>query len=752
MNPKKETKSNIITFKAKPYKKVFEKQYDGQRWWRAYFVDETTDSKSIKRNNYGCVSIFGYIPDLDFSTDYTIMAQMEQKEPYGIEYRVLHIAKDLNNNYSANEVITFLECVIPSYASVLLEAYPDILDRIINDIPIDYSKTFGIKEKTYIKLKKKVLSNLKMIDYIIAFGDIMSPSVINNIYNSYPSAIEAKEAFSKNPYKFICDIPRVGFIKADKVIKKISNNRNNKYNIESGIESSKERCIACILYILEKEKDLGNSFIPVQELKISVSELCPECINKFIACLIDDRLYYNQKLMTVSLKEVYEIEKYIADTVLDIIKHPLSYDEIDTTKYRYVNDIRLTDEQIGFLDLVCRSSITILNGCAGTGKSFTINALIKMLNDNGLCYSLLAPTGKAAKVIREYTDNDAMTIHKWLISKKRSIMKQNYYVQDDVIIIDEFSMVDIYIFSDLLHCIDFKKTKLVLIGDSAQLLSVSTGNLLHEFIDTNVIPRVSLSEVFRYKDGGLMMVATDVRNGKNYFKPSKGVVTTYGDDYYFIETKKENIVNSVVGLYKRLIKDGINPYDIELLSAQKVGNYGTKIINKKIQEKINPYYGLEPCVYVENNDENYYIKDIVIQTVNNYHAKKVNSELNNQDEEDVFIANGEIGEIINIGSKYVYINFNDEIIKYSHEDMKSVQLGYAITVHKSQGSSAKAVIFISPESHSFMLSSNLIYVALTRTKNLCFHFGNEATIKRAIKKVENIKRKTLMHDLLLQII
>lgn len=735
--------NNIVTFKATPFRKTFEKIYNA-RWWRAYAVNVIDDYiEDIEKNKLGYVSIFGYIPDIDYSTEYTIVALPEFKEPYGMGYRVLHITKKLENNYSTKDTATFLFSVIPAYASVLFEAYPDIMNRIINDIPIDYSKTRGIKEKTYLKIKTKIFSNLKYMEYIVAFNDIMSTYLIEHIYNKYPSVDEAKEMLSKNPYKFFCSLPYVGFIKADKLILTISKIKNNNYNIDNNIKTSKERCLACIKYLLEKGEDDGNSCLSVQDLREYVSELAPECMDKFVACLIDEDLYFNEKLMVVALDKVYKVEKYIADTVLEAVKKPFIYD-IDISKYSNIDGYSLTQEQMDFLNMTCKNSISILNGCAGTGKSFTIKALTEMLKDNNLTFTLLAPTGKAAKVIREYTNMKAMTIHKWLGNDK--------FVCEDVIIIDEFSMVDIYIFYELLCCIDFKTTKLVIIGDNAQLLSVSTGNLLHEFIDTNIIPRVSLSKVFRYNDGGLMKVATDVRNGKSYFKTSNKNITQYGKDYYFIETKKENIVDNAVSLYKKLIGKGLKPYDIELLSAQKVGNYGTKVINEQIQKEINPYYDTESCVKIA--DDTYYLKDIVIQMVNNYHAKKVKY-VNNEyikESEDNFIANGEVGEIVGIINNHIYIQFNNEIMEYTHGDMKLVQLGYAITVHKAQGSSARAVIFITPETHLFMLSSNLIYVALTRTKSICFHLGNETTVKRAIKKIENIKRKTMMHELLLQTI
>jgi len=748
MSTTQNANTGTITFQATLNRKMFEKQYDGERWWRVYLMNASKNLIPDDGINYSVVKIFGYIPELNYDEKYTIIAQPEENSKYGISYRVFHIGQEYNGNYSSKDVAIFLNSVIPSYAVTLLSAYPDILDRIVRDEPIDYSKTRGIKEKAYEKIKKRVLSNLREMDFIVAFGDIMSASLIARIYELYPSVDEAKTALANDPYKFFCSVQRIGFIKADKLIKQIARIDNNQYGISRDIINSGSRCLSCMRYLLEKARDGGNTYIEVKDLRQEVAELCPECVDKFNTCISDDSLYFNPKMMAVSLQEVFDIEKGIADIILDVIKKPFFYNKIDLSLYKNIDGVELTDEQIQFLDMVTKNNISILNGCAGTGKSFTIKALIKMLNDNNLSYFLLAPTGKAAKVITDYTNDEAMTIHRWLAIRERYDSILNYA---DVIIVDEFSMVDIIICYRLLKQIDFSRTKLVIIGDNAQLLSVSCGNLLHEFINTNIIPRVSLSKVFRYADGGLMMVATDVRNGKDFFGSAKEPILIYGNDYRFIKTSKDNIVNNAVALYKKLIGSGVKPYDIELLSAQKVGDCGTEAINSRLQQEINPYYNTEHGIKIFEHE--YYISDIVIQTVNNYRVRtvKYNNEENQYyiDQEDMFIANGEIGEIVDIRDRHVYIKFNDEIAEYTEGDMRDVQLGYAITVHKSQGSSAKYVIFISPESHTFMLSSNLIYVALTRTIKTCFHFGDERAVKRAIKKVENIKRQTFMHDLLL---
>jgi exodeoxyribonuclease V alpha subunit len=342
----------------------------------------------------------------------------------------------------------------------------------------------------------------------------------------------------------------------------------------------------------------------------------------------------------------------------------------------------------------------------------------------------------------------------WTINKDNPLMC-------DIVIIDEFSMVDIQLFEKVIDAIDFKTTKLLIIGDNAQLCSVGCGNLLHDFMETKLIPTVTLTKVFRYGEGGLMKVATDTRFCNTYLDNSmKSKMTTFGDnkDYTFVDLSSEVIPQNAVALYKKLLSMGNSIENIQVLTAKNVGDCGTSVLNNMIQKVANPKYGSE--VFMKIGDTTYFEGDLIIQKVNNYKAELALNHLSDEEKDcysdydeapTAFVANGETGIIKEVYNSYVIIDFDGIYVKYYRNDMNMVGLGYAITIHKSQGSSIDNVILCTPQSHIFMLNSNLIYVGLTRMRHRCYHLGALNSVNQAIKKKANLARNTFMQQLLLTI-
>ena len=292
-----------------------------------------------------------------------------------------------------------------------------------------------------------------------------------------------------------------------------------------------------------------------------------------------------------------------------------------------------------------------------------------------------------------------------------------------------------------------------MIGDNAQLPSVSCGNLLHDFMESNIIPTVTLTKVFRYGEGGLMKVATDVRFCKEYLTGVNNQFTWFGTnkDYAFINVGSDIIVKNAVALYSKLLTQGYKTEDIQVLTAYKKGDVGTLVINNAIQKVANPNYGSQECMKV--GDTVYFKGDLVIQNVNNYHAQLFIDDDYDFDEDlkETFIANGETGIVKDVFQNYLLIDFDGVVVKYYRNDMQMVGLGYCITIHKSQGSSIKVVILLTPQAHTYMLNSNLIYVGLTRMKEKCFHLGNVDTVNQAVKKKANFARNTHMQRLIKEV-
>lgn len=437
------------------------------------------------------------------------------------------------------------------------------------------------------------------------------------------------------------------------------------------------------------------------------------------------------------------------------------------------------------------NKIFITGNC---GKSSSIQAIINMLIDNQKSFKIFAPTGKAAKVISNFTRQKASTIHRGLEYSPANIKEIKYLDENgreqteytcwgynrqdklfcDIVIIDEFSMVDLNLFKKVIDAIDFTKTKLLMIGDNAQLPSVSCGNLLHDFMKSKIIPTVTLTKVFRYSEGGLMKVATDVRCSKTYLDNTmKSKATVFGDnqDYVFIDLDSEAIPKNAVALYKKLLDKGNTIENIQVLTAKNVSECGTNVLNNMLQRIANP--NCNSATNIKVGDTTYYIGDLIIQKQNNYKAKlDCNHLLNNMETVDskqiefdletqllsdnikdsesptVFVANGETGIIKDIYDMIVVIDFDGIYVKYNKEDMNMVGLGYAITIHKSQGSNIDNVILCTPQSHIFMLNNNLLYTGLTRMRKKCYHLGTLKSVNQAIGKKANLERNTFMQELL----
>lgn len=709
------------------------------------YVDKKQYPEIKHNEKYGNVTIFGNLHHLCETQSYEVTA-VEELNKYGYGYKVINIRMDQPK--SEEDVYVFLQEILTfNQASELWKHYPDIIDRVItgNTDDIDLNKLKGIKEATFLKIKDKIIQNYALYDLVVEFGGILTISMLKKIYDEYPSIEMLKRKLREDPYKCLTRISGVGFIKADAILLELE--RINKIKFPFDLKSSQQRCAACIEYFLIENQNNGNTKMDLRDLRKQVVKLAPTCSQHYVECLKNDYFYYNKETYDIALRKTYDTENYIAERIADANTYKRVWN-IDYTKYRNVGDCSLSDEQVSALKCICENNIMILNGNAGSGKSMTSSAIIKMLDDNHKTFRLFAPTGRAAKVLSDYTQCPASTIHRGLGYRPPSDWGYNKEckLDCDVLIIDEFSMTDIFLFAHVIDALDFKKTKLIIIGDSAQLPSVGPGNLLHDFMNSNIIPTISLSKIFRYADGGLMKVATDVRNMKPYLNGIKEKCTVFGNakDYSFIQSANERIVNDTVSLYRKLIKNH-KPEDILVLSAYNKGEYGTIVLNKHLQKLANPNIS-KSSISMQIGETTFYKDDIVIQTVNNYKAIVYidNQFTYGDDAETTFIPNGMIGKIKLISLQFAVIDYDDIEVIYKKSDMQSVMLGYAISIHKSQGGSADTVVLLTPSSHSYMLNSNLIYVGLTRMKKNLYHLGDSNAINRSVKKKENLARNTFM--------
>ena len=519
------------------------------------------------------------------------MTAKEEQNKYGYGYKIVNIRKDTPKN--EEDVYMFLQEILTfNQASELWKNYPDIIDRVIsgNTQDIDLNKLHGIGEITFGKIKDKIIQNYALYDLVIEFGGNLTISMLKKIYDEYPSIQMLKKKLREEPYKCLTRLSGIGFIKADSILLELE--RTNKISFPFDLKTSRQRCAACVEYLLLENQNDGHTKMDLRELRKQIIKMVPACSQHYVECLKNEDIYYNKENFDVALKRTYETELIIAEKIIHANSNKRVW-EIDWKKYQSTGEFTLSDEQLMALKCLCENNIMILNGFAGTGKSMTASAIIKMLENNNKSFKLFAPTGRAAKVLGDYTDRPASTIHRGLgyMPPVWGYNEENK-LQCDVLIIDEFSMTDIFLMKHVIDALDFGKTKLLMIGDSAQLPSVGPGNLLHDFMRSGKTPTVTLNKIFRYNEGGLMKTATDVREMKPYLKDVTNKCTLYGNngDYAFIQSTNEKIIKDTCVLYEKLLKS-YKPEDILVLSSYNKGDCGTVAINNHLQKLANENYG-----------------------------------------------------------------------------------------------------------------------------------------------------------------
>lgn len=739
---------NLVEFKCTMLKERFNSDN-----YKIYVVDINKEVyPNVKGNKKDEIVLVGNIPNLLPNLEYKVQCYIEINKNWGLQYSVKSIRQDKATDLESSR--KFLNAIInPNYVDILLEVYPNIIDKIIkNDLEdIDLNKTKGVKEATFSKIKKAVIENFALIELVDLFNGLISINVIKKLYEKYTSVKIVKKQLQINPYKCLCSLSRIGFKSADKILLELDKESKTKkdcqFSFSEDLLTSKQRMKACINFILEENESSGNTRISIQDLRKESNVLTPECINHFVDIIKenDDDIFVNNELKCISSTRAINTESYIAKTLLNMNNNSMIWN-INIELYRESEGFVITDEQIQSLDMMCKNNIGILTAPGGSGKTASVKNFLNMLDDNNKTYMLCTPTGKSSEVLAEQTGREAGTIHRQLKFNPKKENPWTYNEQNklpfDVVIVDEFSMVDIYLFKHLLEAIDITRTKLLLVFDSYQLASVGCGNIAQDLLDSNIIPVTRLTKIFRYNEGGLMQVVTKIRNGEEFLNSDFTGVKIFGTkkDFVFVELQQQQIMNQALRVYTKLLNDGFTINDIMVLSSQNKGDYGTKAINKSIQYMLQKN---KKNRFILVGDNKFCKEDKVIQVVNNYKAQTPLGE-----ETEIF--NGNTGVIIDVSWDTITVDFGKgKYIVYNKSELSQLELGYCISIHRSQGDASKQIICIAPKSHNFMLNSNLLYVAGTRARERVYMIGNIITVNRAIKKKENLQRDTWLRDLLI---
>ena len=535
----------------------------------------------------------------------------------------------------------------------------------------------------------------------------------------------------------------------------------DKMTMEIGIDTcSNKRIESAIKYALNISGNNGHTCVLKENLIKFIEELL-HIDKKYIEdSIINLRtkkqivLEKREDIDWVYLYQAYKAEENIAEKLLTLLKSK-NIKRIDNIKEKLEKqekqyNIQLSEKQKEAIELVNDNNVCVITGGPGTGKTTIIKNIIDIYKTKKLKVILCAPTGRAAKRMKEATNEDAKTIHRLLeigkIEEDRNSMVEYDVapIDADVIIIDEMSMVDTYIMNYLVKAI-YRGTKLILVGDENQLPSVGPGTVLKDIIDSKKIPTICLNKIFRQAaKSQIVLNAHNVNNGKGFIKKENLDSDIKEDFFYINESNQEKILNHVLTLSKNKLKmsDSEDFYNnIQVLTPTKKGLVGTRELNKRLQEVLNP--PSETKKEKKYGDVIFREGDKIMQIKNNYDIFWERKKENYESGTGIF--NGEMGIIKSIDeeSKQVKILFDDDkIVWYTYSDLEQIEHSYSITIHKSQGSEFDVAIIVVPKAYQMLLTRNLLYTGLTRAKKMLILIGGEETINFMIQNVKMKHRNT----------
>lgn len=609
----------------------------------------------------------------------------------------------------------------------------DTLD-IIQNTPERLTEVEGIGMKKVKQIQDSYEENRELRNIIIQLSPYgITPNYCLRIYKKYKD--KSIEVINKNPYRLAEEIRGIGFKIADDIASKIG---IDKY--------SPDRIMQGILFTLSQSLGSGHTYLPKRTLieqSIKILGVEPELIEKGIMDLA-----YNQKVhlenksgeILVYLMMYYICENGVCKQIVKLSQHEVNDLHINIEEeIRIVekeDEINLAKNQILAVKEAINNGVTIITGGPGTGKTTTINTIIKIFENNDQKVVLCAPTGRAAKRMSETSNKEAKTIHRLLEMGFATDSDELVFFKDeedpidaDVIILDEVSMVDIILMYNLLKAIKLG-TRVLLVGDSDQLPSVGAGNVLKDIIDSDVIKTVRLNEIFRQARESMIVVnAHKINNGEPLFLNVKN------KDFFFLrKNTNEEILNEIIDLVSDRLPKFYNLdklKDIQVLTSMRKGDIGVNNLNIELQKYLNP-----PNKYKQEEifpKRTFRVGDKVMQIRNNY-TKKWETEDKSDSGEGIY--NGDIGYIFHIDKdkKNVFVIFDKiKIASYKYDELDELDHSFCTTIHKSQGSEFPVVVIPIVWAPPMLLSRNLLYTSVTRAKKLVVLVGDVKYLEQMIK-------------------
>ena len=690
----------------------------------------------------------GNVTSLDEGEYLKAEGEYTEHQVYGRQFKVTSMSVEVpEDEYSIERYLGSgaIRGVGPSLAARIVKKFKKDSFRIIEEEPERLAEIKGISERKAREIYQQFHEKQDMrqaMMFLAKYGVTTTLSL--RIYKQYGE--EMYRIIQENPYRLADDMNGIGFKLADEIAKKAGIGSHSDFRIRSGI-----------IYMLQQGTLSGHIYIPAALLVEKTAQMLgmeEEAVDHLLQSLQMDRKIVVKKIDDVSVvygASLYRLELETAGLLKNLgVDYSVDEKEVGKVLDRIEKreGIDLDDHQREAVYSAAGNGVLVITGGPGTGKTTTINAIIKYLEYEGLEMRLAAPTGRAAKRMSEATGREAQTIHRMLElsggpddDRLRTQFERNQDnpLETDVVIIDEMSMVDIFLMHSLLLAVT-AGTRIILVGDENQLPSVGPGNVLRDIIQSGVFPVVELKKIFRQASHSDIVVnAHKIHNGEQVSLDNKS------RDFFFLKRYDADIIiRVVIALIQEKLPKYVDarPFEIQVLTPMRKGLLGVERMNQILQRYLNPPESGKK--EKEIGERLFREGDKVMQIRNNYQLEwEVRGKYGIPVEEGVGVFNGDTGILkeINEFAETATVEFEDgRFADYSFKQLEELELAYAITIHKSQGSEYPAVILPLLSGPKMLMNRNLLYTGVTRARKCVTVVGSEETFGEMIRNEKQQKR------------
>ncbi len=703
---------------------------------------------AVEEDEVTCVGVFQFISEgesVELKGEYTVhpsYGPQFQVESYAIKapQDIVSIERYLGSGA--------IKGVGAALAARIVRMFKEDTFRIIEEEPERLAEIKGISERKAQEIAEQTEEKRELRQAMIFLQNYgISLTLAVKIYQTYQ--LDMYRIIQENPYKLAEDVTGVGFKIADEIAHKVEIHMDSDFRIRSGI-----------LYVLQQASLEGHTYLPKELLTRRACELLEvdaDAVEKhYMDMTIERKLVMKQTEDQVQIyaSTFYYMELNVAVMLRELnVKYDFSETAVEQRirKIEELSDLKLDEMQhIAVVEAV-RSGLLVITGGPGTGKTTTINTIIQFFESEGMDISLAAPTGRAAKRMSETTGYEAKTIHRLLELSggmdEHAGFERNEQnpLETDVLIIDEMSMVDITLIHNLLKAV-VAGTRVILVGDVNQLPSVGPGCVLKDIIDSHACNVVRLNRIFRQaSESDIIVNAHKINRGEPVVLDNKS------RDFFFLKRYDANVIISIcIQLIQQKLPKYVNaePFDIQVLTPMRKGLLGVERLNTILQQYLNPPDAKK--AEHEHGQTIFRVGDKVMQIKNNYQAEwEVRSRYNIPIEKGLGVFNGDMGLVreINTFSETLTVEYEEgRMVEYPFKELDQLELAYAITIHKSQGSEYPAVIIPLLTGPRMLMNRNLLYTAVTRARKCVTLVGDEKAFYNMEANVNEQKRYSGLRD------